>query len=209
MTGCLLTRQERSKGQDWCLFLDRDGVINRRIVGSYVTRWGDFEFLPGALEALARLAEIAPWLVVVTNQQGVGKGVMSTEALEDVHHRMLVDIRAAGGRVDAVLACPHPAASHCRCRKPRTGLAESWLAGRPAVDRARSVVVGDSASDLEMGRTLTSGRGTNVWISGSGAPTVPADLYDVRCSSLHELAQSWARWLPAEEVACASGLVHR
>lgn len=200
---------ERRTRPDWCLFLDRDGVINRRVVDGYVTSWDRFEFLPGALEALSRLADWAPSIVVVTNQQGVGKGLMTQAAVDDVHRRMGCAVRTAGGRIDAVLTCPHLAATCCACRKPRTGLAESWLEGQPTVDRTRSVMVGDSASDLAMGRALTSGQGSNVWISNSDSSSMSPDLYDVRCSSLQELARSLSERLTDGEVTCASAPAHR
>lgn len=66
-------------GHQWCLFLDRDGVINRQVVGDYVRNWRQFEWLPGAARALKKLRAWAPYIVVVTNQQGVGAGLMSAE----------------------------------------------------------------------------------------------------------------------------------
>lgn len=138
----------------WPLFLDRDGVINRQIVGDYVRSWGDFEFLPGALDALVVLAGWAPHIVVVTNQQGIGRSVMSPADLDDIHTRMLAAITEAGGRIDAVRFCPHLATAGCLCRKPEPGMATSWLAENPSVDGAQAVVVGDSPSDMEMARRL-------------------------------------------------------
>ena len=72
----------------WVLFLDRDGVINTRIVDGYVRQWNDFGFTPGAIGALATLSRWAPEIAVVTNQQGVGKRLMSADALNDIHSRM-------------------------------------------------------------------------------------------------------------------------
>src|SRR4051794_27950844 len=119
--------------RNWCLFLDRDGVINKRIVGDYVRSTRDFEFLGGSLSALNSLARWAPQVAVVTNQQGVGKGLMSHADLEVVHGQMLTRIRENGGRVDAVLVCPHLASDGCACRKPGTGLVSAWLAEHPEI----------------------------------------------------------------------------
>jgi D-glycero-D-manno-heptose 1,7-bisphosphate phosphatase len=173
---------------DWCLFVDRDGVLNRRIEDDYVRNWADFEWLPGALGAMARLSRWAPYVVVVTNQQGVGKGLMSVGDLDTIHERMAEDVASAGGRLDAVLACPHLAELRCACRKPRTALAEGWLAVHPGVAAEHCVVVGDSWSDLAMGRVLTRGQGTCVWIDDGTNATEPLPTPDARFASLAELA---------------------
>lgn len=152
----------------WCLFLDRDGVINTRIMDGYVRTWSEFAFEPGALEALSKLADWAPRIVVVTNQQGVGKGTMSAADLDDIHGRMCREIEAAGGRIDEVRACPHLAAADCDCRKPSPGMALSYLSTHPEVDGRLSIVVGDTESDMEMGRRLA--------VATGGATTVRIDV---------------------------------
>lgn len=148
------TRRRTASGRIWCLFLDRDGVVNRRIMNGYVRDWGQFEFEPGALKALAALAGWAPRIVVVTNQQGVGKSLMTDADLEDIHGRMRREIEGAGGRIDDVRVCPHLASRGCDCRKPAPGMALSYLAEHPEVDGTLSIMVGDTASDIEMGRRL-------------------------------------------------------
>lgn len=138
----------------WPLFLDRDGVINRRIVDDYVRNPDQFEFLPGALGALSILADWAPRIVVITNQQGVGRGLMTHASVDEVHGHMMDQISASGGRIDEVLVCPHLVAKRCPCRKPAPGLASDWLAGHPDVDPRLSIMVGDAASDIAMGTAL-------------------------------------------------------
>lgn len=75
-------------GHQWCLFLDRDGVINRQVVGDYVRNWRQFEWLPGAARALKKLRAWAPYIVVVTNQQGVGAGLMSAVDVMVIHRHL-------------------------------------------------------------------------------------------------------------------------
>jgi len=147
--------RERAR-RDWCLFLDRDGVINTRIMDGYVRDWTEFAFEPGALDALATLARWAPRIVVVTNQQGVGKGLMTVSDLTGIHDRMRDVVAAAGGRIDAVESCPHLAADGCDCRKPRPGMATRYLDAHPTVDGSLSVLVGDTGSDIEMARRLAA-----------------------------------------------------
>ncbi|WNG87015.1 HAD family hydrolase [Mycobacterium sp. ITM-2016-00317] len=136
--------------RQWCLFVDRDGVINRRIVDGYVREWGDFEWLPGAKRALGILRAWAPQLVVVTNQQGVGKGLMASADVAMIHDQMRSELAESGVSIDGFQVCPHLAASECRCRKPRPGLILDWLHAHSGSQPALSVMCGDSRSDLEL-----------------------------------------------------------
>ena len=77
--------------KSWSLFLDRDGVINTRLVDDYVKCWEDFEFLPGVLEAIKCFNKLFSTIVVVTNQQGIGKGLMKVETLNNIHKKMMAD----------------------------------------------------------------------------------------------------------------------
>lgn len=135
---------------DWTLFLDRDGVLNRRIVDDYVRAWADWEWLPGNLEALAELAKLFSRIVIVTNQRGISRKLMSSEDLEDIHQHMLADIEAAGGRIDAVYHCPHGRDEGCNCRKPKPGMIFQAQGQFPAINLAKSMMVGDSVSDMEL-----------------------------------------------------------
>ena len=136
------------------VFLDRDGVINRKpSEGSYVLSWSEFQFLPGVCEAFRLLAEHNVLTIVVTNQRAVARGMLRAERLQSMHRRMRASVSQAGGRIDDVLVCEHESAI-CRCRKPDTGL---FLIARerfPSIDFAASTVIGDSASDLEPGHVL-------------------------------------------------------
>jgi histidinol-phosphate phosphatase family protein len=136
------------------VFLDRDGVINRkRTEGRYVTRWAEFEFAPGAIEALRLLKATGARLIVVTNQRGIAMGCMSARAVAEIHARMQAVLAAADAAVDAIFVCPHEEGT-CDCRKPRLGLFRAAVAADPAIDLSRAVVIGDSASDLQAGNDL-------------------------------------------------------
>ena len=128
------------------LFLDRDGVLNRHLEGDYVKSWEEWEWMPGMLDALAQWARKFTNIVLVTNQRGVGKGVMSDADLAEVHKQMLREIRAAGGRIDLVLVCTATDDADPR-RKPNTGMFQEACALLPDIDPARSVMVGDSPKD--------------------------------------------------------------
>ena len=99
------------------IFLDRDGVINRnRPRGDYVKSWEEFQFLPGACSAIARLTKAGFRLLVVTNQACVGKGIVSWVMMQELHARMMQEIARGGGQIEAVLCCPHLADVGCDCR---------------------------------------------------------------------------------------------
>jgi D-glycero-D-manno-heptose 1,7-bisphosphate phosphatase len=128
------------------VFVDRDGVINRKAPdGDYVTSWDQFEFLPGALTGLARLAGSALRIAVVTNQRGIALGRMSEGDLADIHDRMRAAVVEAGGRIDAIYHCPHEAG--CRCRKPEVGVFED-AAEELGLELDHTAVVGDQLSDM-------------------------------------------------------------
>jgi len=146
-------------GRDWCLFIDRDGVLNRQIVGDYVRNWREFEWLPGVRPALARLREWAPHLVVVTNQQGVGKGLMGADDLDAIHANLQRDLAAEDVTIDEFQVCPHLEAAGCACRKPRPGLVLDWLARHPDVQASLSVMVGDSPGDIGLAQNVASATG--------------------------------------------------
>jgi D-glycero-alpha-D-manno-heptose 1-phosphate guanylyltransferase len=128
------------------LFLDRDGVINRWLPGDYVRSWDQFAFLPGILESLRKWAGHFKRIILVSNQRGVGKGKMTSEQLENVHARMLSEIRTAGGRIDAVYTCTEPDENH-PMRKPQPGMFLAACRDFPDIAPERSVMLGDSESD--------------------------------------------------------------
>ncbi len=141
-------RADRARHPLSAVFLDRDGVINRKAPeGEYVGRWKDFAFLPGALDGLRTLAGLGVPIVVATNQRGIALGRYTEADVADLHARMRAEVAAAGGRIDAVYHCPHDRGA-CDCRKPATGMFER-AARELGIELARSVVLGDRASDME------------------------------------------------------------
>ena len=86
----------------WTLFLDRDGVINLHYPNDYVKNWDEFYFLEGVLDAIKLLSNIFKRIIIVTNQQGVGKELMTREDLDFIHAEMLKEVRKHGGRIHAI-----------------------------------------------------------------------------------------------------------
>jgi D-glycero-D-manno-heptose 1,7-bisphosphate phosphatase len=131
------------------LFLDRDGVLieNRP---RYVRSLAEAVLLPGAIAALAEFARSAPdWLIViVSNQAGIGHGLVSRAVVDEINSWITAQLRAAGGRLDAIYLCPHRPDENCACRKPKPGLLLQ-AAAELGIDRAASLLVGDSATDVQ------------------------------------------------------------
>jgi len=140
--------------KSWTLFLDRDGVINHRIPGAYVRHWDEFEFMDNVPEAIASFNNVFGRIVVVTNQQGIGKGLMTAEELVTLHDKMYREIMNAGGRIDAVYFCPKLASESPICRKPEVGMGYQAQRNFPEINFKKSVMVGDSLSDMGFGSKL-------------------------------------------------------
>jgi histidinol-phosphate phosphatase family protein len=156
------------------VFLDRDGVINRRRP-DHVKTWDEFEFLPGALEALAALRSMNAPVVVVTNQGAVGRGLISAEELGRIHTRMLQTIRAAGGHVEAIYACLHAPGEGCACRKPAPTLFKRASA-ELGIRLSDSIMVGDSPTDVAAARAA----GCRPVLINNGQDTYEDDVVAVK-----------------------------
>jgi D-glycero-D-manno-heptose 1,7-bisphosphate phosphatase len=131
------------------IFLDRDGVIclNRP---DHVKSWSEFVFLACVQESLARLAALDMPIIVITNQAAINRGIVSAEEVEGIHHRMVAEVEATGGRIDRVYCCPHRPDEKCGCRKPQPGLLEQ-AAGDLGIELQGSYVVGDAYADIQAG----------------------------------------------------------
>jgi len=138
--------------KSWTLFLDRDGVINRKLDNDYVKHWIEFEFLEGVFEALAHFNQTFGRIVVVTNQQCIGKGIIRTEDLELIHKNMLYEITYMKGRIDKVYFSPNLDSENHPTRKPGIGMAMHAQTDYPDLNFLKSIIIGDSMSDMEFGR---------------------------------------------------------
>jgi len=137
------------------VFLDRDGTVNREV--DYLADPAELELLPGAAEAIVRWND-AGWLVVViTNQSGVARGILTEDRLREIHDHLARILSEHGARIDAFHHCPHhpeigkpPYLRDCDCRKPAPGMLLR-AAAELSIDLPRSWVIGDSFRDLEAG----------------------------------------------------------
>lgn len=167
---------------DWSLFLDRDGVINVRPIGDYVKSIEDFSFIEGVIESLALLSTHFRYIFVVTNQQGVGKKLMSSKQLDDIHQYMIDTIQQKGGRISWIYTCTELEMKTPNCRKPSISMAIQAKSDFPEVDFTKSIMIGDSDSDIEFG--FKAGMYTAL-VGDQSTNTKP----DMTCSNLKEFTQ--------------------
>ncbi|MBS1589288.1 MAG: HAD-IIIA family hydrolase [Bacteroidetes bacterium] len=172
----------------WTLFLDRDGVINVEHVGSYITNWSDFKFCDGALEAIKQLSSLFGTIVVVSNQRGVGRGIMTLDALKEISGNMVNAVQNAGGRIDKVYVATAISDTD-RNRKPNPGMALQAKEDFPTIDFKKSIMVGNAPLDMEFGKRLAM---HTVFITSKHVPIeLPSDLIDEQYPTL----LSWAKTL--------------
>jgi histidinol-phosphate phosphatase family protein len=141
-------------GPGWTLFLDRDGVINERIFNNYVLEWGAFHFTEGLLANAAQIGAAFEHIVVVTNQQCIAKGLLSEQALNDIHQNMCNELQSAGMHIDIVLAATEFKNGQAQRRKPNTGMAFEAQEAFPNIDFQKSIMVGDTNTDILFGKKL-------------------------------------------------------
>jgi len=152
--------------------IDRDGTLNRE-PEDYLRGPDDWEPLPGALEAVARLNEAGWRVVIASNQSGLGRGLFDVATLNAVHARMHKAVAQAGGRIEAVFFCPHAPEDECDCRKPAPGLFLQ-IAERYGIAPVQLVAVGDSVRDARAG--VAAGCDTHLVRTGQSVGGRPADL---------------------------------
>ena len=179
-----MTLKNLNINKNWTLFLDRDGVINKKIDNDYVKQWIEFEFIEGVLDALKFLNTVFGNIIVVTNQQGIGKKLYRKEDLELIHKNMLYEIAYHGGKIDKVYFSPYLKSENHPYRKPGIGMALKAKEDISTINFKQSIMIGDSMSDMEFGRN--AGMKT-IYISEE---ITENDKIDFNFKSLNELVIS-------------------
>ncbi len=137
------------------VFLDRDGVINHDS-SDYIKSWSEFEFLPGSLEALKQLTLNGFSVIIITNQSAIHRKMISKGDLDVIHDMMKKTVQSNGGEIKDIFYCPHIPQNKCDCRKPKPGLIYR-AKKRYRINLEASIMVGDSAKDIECARNAGCG----------------------------------------------------
>ena len=176
------------------LILDRDGVLNEEAPAQgYVTGPDGWRWIAGSLEALALIAGAGIRVSIVTNQSGVGRGLMTAEDLDAVHARMMRESTLAGGRIDALFACTHAPETRCDCRKPAPGLIGAAVAAS-GIAAGQTLAVGDDERDIEAARR--AGVAAALVLTGKGRAA--ASAFPRHAVPVYEDLASLARALLAD-----------
>ena len=173
--------------QSWTLFLDRDGVINEETLGEYVLNWQQFIFSNDVLKAFKIFAQKFGRILIVTNQRGVSKGLMTEDDLLDIHKEMQKEIDSTGGRIDRIYYCTD-LDDTCFYRKPNPGMAMMAKKDFPEIDFTRSIIVGNKPSDMKFGRA--AGMYTVFVTSTNPDQAFPHPDIDMIVPSLYAFAQA-------------------
>ena len=129
------------------LFLDRDGVINHK-TDEYIQFFSEFKFIEDIPESIAKLSDYFERIIIVTNQQGVGKKIMTENQLFTLHDKMLFAINKLGGKIEKIYYCSHLSSVNCDCRKPKSGMLLKAKEDFPEIDFEKSILIGDSDTDI-------------------------------------------------------------
>ncbi len=175
---------ESTNFSEWSLFLDRDGVINKRPLNDYVKTIPEFQFIDNVLESISAFSEMFKYIFVITNQQGIGKKIMTLDDLERIHDYMKNEIVRKGGRVDSIYFAPQLKTEKTIMRKPGIGMGLKAKKDFPDIDFSKSVMVGDALTDMLFGKrlkmkTVFIGNDKDVLINNSS-------LIDYRFNSLYQ-----------------------
>lgn len=173
--------------KSWTLFLDRDGVLNKRKLDEYVLNPRELVLEEKVPESIAILRNYFSLLLVVTNQQGIGKGLMSEEDLASVHEKMVKEIEQAGGRIDKIYYCPALKQENSFMRKPSPGMGLLARKDFPEINFKKSVMVGDTISDMLFGKRLKM----NTVFIGTNQKVIDENfkIIDLAFSSLYQFAE--------------------
>jgi D-glycero-D-manno-heptose 1,7-bisphosphate phosphatase len=135
----------------WTLFIDRDGVINDEKYLDYINSWDEFKFYEGVKDAFEIFNKKFGIIVMITNQRGVSKGLTKLEDLHLIHKNMVEEIENAGGRIDKIYFCTEMESPN---RKPNPGMGLQAIKDFPEIDLAKSIMIGNTLSDMKFGRNL-------------------------------------------------------
>jgi D-glycero-D-manno-heptose 1,7-bisphosphate phosphatase len=190
----ILFRNEKTGAARPAIFIDRDGVINRRRAGDYVLSWDQFEFMRGIRQSLRGLAELSLPMIVISNQAAVGKGLLDAASLTEITERMQRALLEDGTAIAGAYYCTHRPDEKCICRKPQPGLLYR-AAVDYNIDLRLSIFIGDSQTDVQaaraagcrpvlLGSGVSNGSITEDWLKEIPVALTPIQLFEVATKCL-------------------------
>jgi histidinol-phosphate phosphatase family protein len=178
--------------KDWTIFLDRDGVINIEQKDDYVRNWEMFQFSKNALNSFSLFSIFFNRIIVVTNQRGVEKKLMTIETLNDIHYKMNKSIQEFDGKIDKIYFCTSLSDEDLN-RKPNPGMAFQAKSDFPEINLSKSIMVGNSSSDMQFGRNCGM---YTVFVTNNEPKPVNDELVDFYVPDLYGFAKVLQEWFP-------------
>jgi D-glycero-alpha-D-manno-heptose 1-phosphate guanylyltransferase len=173
--------------KSWTLFIDRDGVINHEKKETYILNREEFKFYDGVKEAFQHFNKKFGRIIIVSNQRGIGKGLMTETELTEIHQYMQNEVESAGGRIDRIYYCPSIDNKHVN-RKPNPGMAFHAKKDFPGIDLSKSIIAGNKLSDMLFGKNAGM---YSVFIASTNPETAfPHQDIDIRFDSLPDFAKA-------------------
>ena len=178
----------KSIDTNWTLFLDRDGVINHEKHLGYINTWEEFRLYDGVVEAFLIFATRFQHIFIITNQRGIARGITKIKDLINIHDNFKESIIASGGRIDQIYYCSDLEDTSPN-RKPNPGMAIQAKKDHPSIDLSKSIMVGNTISDMNFGRN--AGIAMNIFLSTTMKDMpLPNPLIDMVFVSLQEFAEA-------------------
>ncbi len=175
-----------------CIFFDRDGIVNQSPGPGYVERWEDFHIQPEFVDILRIVTQLGYVAIIITNQRGVARGLMTLGTLEDIHHHLRATLKEQFGlELLDIFTCTHDRDQNCECRKPKPGMLLA-AAQKHSLDLTQSWMIGDSPKDAEAGRA--AGCRTSL-VNPAATPELADLIYD----SMTDLRAAIAKILKESE----------
>jgi histidinol-phosphate phosphatase family protein len=171
----------------WTLFLDRDGVINHEQEDDYIRNWESFHFIDGVLPSFTLFAQLFEKIFIVTNQKGVGKGLMTEGDLQKINDGITHCVNEVNGFITKIYYCT-AIDNASSCRKPNNGMAIQAQREFPSINFSRSIMIGNTMGDMQFGKSL--GMLTIFIASSKPTPTFPNPLIDLFFPDLYSVAKA-------------------
>lgn len=176
----------KNVNSSWTLFIDRDGVVNNEKRLDYIHTWDEFRFYEGVKEAFKIFNKKFGIIIMVTNQRGVAKGLTKLKDLEIIHKKMLDEIEDKEGRIDKIYFCIDMESEN---RKPNPGMGLQAIRDFPDIDLSKSVMIGNTLSDMQFGRNL--GVAINIFLPTTNKDvTIDNDDVDLVYTDLISVAKA-------------------
>lgn len=173
------------------IFIDRDGVINEDS-DAFIKSLKEWQTIPGSIEAIADLSKAGITIIIITNQSGLARSLLTLKDLQEIHQKLIDDVKSQGGKITDIFFCPHGPNDHCDCRKPKPGLLLQ-AQKKYHLNLNKSYLIGDSYRDLEAG--LAAGTKVALTQTGKGETTLLNHPELIKTTAIFKNLKAFSTWI--------------